>query len=296
MTVLDFTGRNIIITGAGRGIGRAHALLFASRGANVVVADIGAGVDGGIAGDDPAADVAREIADAGGSAVAVRADITTPEGAQAIVDAALEAFGGVDVVVNNAGIVAQASFEETTTEDLQKYLNVHYFGPFLVTKAAWEHLKKSGSGRVINTISPAFLGVAGLLAYGGSKGALVSLTRTLAIEGAPYGITSNAISPGAATRMLDATSGSIPEDVIEWMKEAVLPEQISPVVAYLAHPDAQGITGEIIFTAGGSTARQVFTQAMGIVQQDQTVEDVAAQIDQIMDLELNFPQLVELPE
>ncbi|MFB7890621.1 SDR family oxidoreductase [Microbacterium sp. NPDC056044] len=296
MTELDFTGRNIIITGAGRGIGRAHALLFASRGANVVVADLGSGIDGGIAGDDPATDVVTEITDAGGSAVAVRADVTTPEGARAIVDAAVTAFGGVDVVINNAGIVAQASFEETTTDDLQKYLNVHYFGPFLVTQAAWPHLKKSGSGRVINTISPAFLGVSGLVAYAGSKGALVSLTRTLAIEGAPFGITSNAISPGAATRMLDATSGSIPEDVIEWMKEAVLPEQISPVVAYLAHPDAQDITGEIIFTAGGSVARQVFTQAMGIVQQDQTVEDVAAQIDQIMDLELNFPQLVEIPE
>lgn len=296
MTELDYTGRTIIVTGGGRGIGRSHALLLAGRGAQLVVADIGAGVDGGILGDDPASDVAAEIVRAGGKAVAVRADITTPEGAQSIVDAAVSNFGGVDVVINNAGIVSQASFEETTLDDLKKYLNVHYFGSFLVTKAAWEHLKKSGSGRIINTISPAFLGVQGLLAYGGSKAAVVALTRTLAIEGAPHGITANAVSPGAATRMLDATSGSIPQDVIDWMKEAVLPAQVSPSVAYLVHPDAQAITGEIIFTAGGSIARQVFTQAMGIVAAEHTVEDIAEQIDQIMDLELNFPQLVELPE
>lgn len=283
--MLDYTGRTIIITGAGRGIGRAHALLLASRGANVVVADLGTTVVGDRGTEDPAAKVAAEILAAGGSAVPIIADISTTDGAAAVVAAAVEAYGGVDVVVNNAGIVQNAPLEELTPESMQRHLNVHYYGSFNVAVAAWDYLKKSGSGRIINTISPAMLGVGNMLQYGSSKGAVYGLTMNLAVEGGPYGITVNALAPGAATRMLEASADSFPAEIIAWMRTAVLPEQVAPTAAYLAHPSSQDITGQVFFVAGGNVSRLAMVKTPGFSDPAHTIEQVAENIEQVLDLE-----------
>ncbi|MFF1253743.1 SDR family NAD(P)-dependent oxidoreductase [Pseudarthrobacter sp. NPDC058329] len=294
MSNLDFTGRNIIITGAGRGIGRSHALLVASRGANVIVSDLGGGVDGEAIREDSAAEVVAEITAAGGSAVASNADISTEEGAASVVETAVSAFGGVDVVINNAGIVRTADFVSISREDVQKYLDVHYFGSLFMARQAWEHLKVSGTGRIINTISTAMLGVPGMLHYGSSKAAVLGLSRSLAHEGFEFGIRTNAVAPGAATRMLEATAGSIDISIIEWMRTAVLPEQVSPMVAYLAHPSSQKINGEIFNVAGGAVNRLAFVQSRGINDPEHTIETVKESIATIMDLEGSVPQTVAL--
>lgn len=283
--MLDYTGRTIIITGAGRGIGRAHALLLASRGANVVVADLGTTVQGERQAENPAEDVVAEIRAAGGSAVASLADISTKEGAAAVVAAAIEAFGGVDVVINNAGIVVNAGVEELTAEGMQRHLDVHYYGSFNVAMAAWDYLKKSGSGRIINTISPAMLGVGNMLQYGSSKGAVYGLTMNLAVEGGPYGITVNALAPGAATRMLEASADSFPAEVIAWMRTAVLPEQVAPTAAYLAHPESQDVTGQVFFVAGGNVSRLAMVKTPGFSDPAHTIEQVAENIERVLDLE-----------
>lgn len=283
--MLDYTGRNVIITGAGRGIGRAYALLLASRGANVVVADLGTTVLGEPDTESPAEAVVTEITAAGGAAVASLADISTKEGAQSVVAAAVDAFGGVDVVINNAGIVHNVPLEELTPEGMQRHLDVHYYGSFHVAAAAWEYLKKSGTGRVINTISPAMLGVGNMLQYGASKGAVFGLTMNLAVEGGPHGITVNAIAPGAATRMLEASADSFPEEVIAWMRTAVLPEQVAPTAAYLAHPTSQDVTGQVFYVAGGNVSRLAMVKTQGINDPQHTIEHVAENIAQVLDLE-----------
>ncbi len=200
MTTLDFSDRVVVITGAGRGIGRAHAELLASLGAAVVVGDLGATIDGsGTEGDDPASEVVEAITAAGGRAVACSADVATEEGANALVDAALSEFGQLDAVINNAGIVRTARFDEVPYEEYQRHLDVHYFGALRVCRAAWPHLLKSPAGRVVNTISQAMLGNPDMSHYGGSKGALFGLTRNLAVEGLAAGVMVNAIAPGAGT-------------------------------------------------------------------------------------------------
>jgi len=282
MAELDFSDRVVIVTGAGRGIGRANALLLASRGAAVVVGDLGARTDGsGVEGDDPAAAVAAEITAAGGKAVACDADVATEEGARALVDAALSSFGAISAVVNNAGIVRTAPFREVPDEEYQRHLDVHYFGALRLCRAAWPHLLEADSPRVVNTISQAMLGNPGMSHYGGSKGALFGLTRNLALEGLEAGITVNAIAPGAGTRMAEAAADTLSPEVMEYMRTALLPEHVAPVVAYLVHPDCQ-VTGEVFNVAGGIVNRLALVNTVGIHDPALTVETVAEQFEQIM--------------
>ncbi|MFI9411324.1 SDR family NAD(P)-dependent oxidoreductase [Nocardia gamkensis] len=282
MATLDFSDRVVIVTGAGRGIGRAHALLLASRGAAVVVGDLGARADGsGVEGDDPAASVVAEITAAGGKAVACTADVSTDEGARALVDAAVSSFGSVNAVVNNAGIVRAAPFREVPDEEYQRHLDVHYFGAMRLCRAAWSHLLEAEAPRVVNTISQAMLGNPGMSHYGGSKGALFGLTRNLALEGLEVGIKVNAIAPGASTRMLEAAADTLAPEIMEYMRTAMLPEHIAPVVAYLVHPDCQ-VTGEVFNVAGGIVNRLALVNTVGIHDPSLTVETVAEQFEQIM--------------
>lgn len=282
MATLDFSDRVVIVTGAGRGIGRANALLLASRGAAVVVGDLGARIDGsGIEGDDPAARVVAEIAAAGGKAVACNADVSTEEGARALVDAAISSFGKLSAVVNNAGIVRTAPFREVPDEEYQRHLDVHYFGAMRLCRAAWPHLLEADAPRVVNTISQAMLGNPGMSHYGGSKGALFGLTRNLALEGLAAGIKVNAIAPGAGTRMAEAAADTLSPEIMEYMRTALLPEHVAPVVAYLVHPDCQ-VTGEVFNVAGGIVNRLALVNTVGIHDPSLTVETVAEQFEQIM--------------
>jgi NAD(P)-dependent dehydrogenase (short-subunit alcohol dehydrogenase family) len=293
MEELNFEGRTVIVTGAGRGIGRAYALLLASRGAGVVVADLGASTDGmGVDGDDPAADVVAEIEAAGGRAVGVRADVSTQEGAQAIVDAAVAAFGGVDAVINNAGIVRVADWLDVPAEEYQRHLEVHYLGSLWLARAAWPHLKESGSGRIVNTISPAMLGNPMMVHYGSSKGAVYGLTRNLALEGMEHNILVNAVSPGAGTRMAEAAADSLSAEIMEYMRTALTPELVAPLGVYLAHPSSE-VTGEAFNVAGGMVNRMAVVNTQGIYDTELTVESIASSFDQIMTInEAAQPQVV----
>jgi NAD(P)-dependent dehydrogenase (short-subunit alcohol dehydrogenase family) len=293
MATLDFSDRVVIVTGAGRGIGRAHALLLASRGASVVVGDLGARIDGsGVDGDNPAAEVVAEITAAGGKAVACTGDVSTEEGARALVDAAISSFGGLTSVVNNAGIVRAAPFAEVPDEEYQRHLDVHYFGSLRVIRAAWPYLLQAEAPRIVNTISQAMLGNPGMSHYGGSKGALFGLTRNLALEGLEAGIKVNAIAPGAGTRMAEAAADTLPPEVMEYMRTALLPEHVAPVVAYLVHPSCE-VTGEVFNVAGGIVNRLALVNTVGIHDPGLTVETVADRFDTIMAITPEaIPQLV----
>lgn len=297
MTELSFAGRRIVVTGAGRGIGREYALLLAARGAQVAVVDLGSTPDGGDReAADPAAAVVAEITAAGGRAIALRADVSTEEGSQGIVDAAVDAFGGLDALINNAGIVRTASFDEVPREEYQRHLDVHFFGSLWLTKSAWPHLRESGTGRIVNTVSAAMLGNPLMVHYGSSKGAVFGLTRNLAIEGAPYGIHVNAVAPGAGTRMAEAAADSLPPEVMEYMRTALLPSLVAPVGAYLVHPDC-AVTGEVFNVAGGFVNRMAVVNTAGFHDPDLSVDSVAARFGEVMALPDGVDaQTVPLPQ
>jgi NAD(P)-dependent dehydrogenase (short-subunit alcohol dehydrogenase family) len=253
---IELDGRVAIVTGAGGGLGRSHALLLAERGAKVVVNDVGGSRDG-TGGDSQAADgVVAEIRDAGGAAVASYDGVDTWEGGQRIVATALEAFGRVDVVINNAGILRDVSFGKLDEAQLDAVLKVHLYGAFHVTRAAWPHLKEQGYGRVITTSSGSGLyGNFGQSNYAAAKLGLVGLTRTLAIEGTKYGITANAIAPVARSRM---TEDIMPQPLLERIE----PVHVSPLVVYLAS-EACTDTGRIYSVGGGYVARVALLEGEG---------------------------------
>ncbi|MFI5046432.1 MAG: SDR family NAD(P)-dependent oxidoreductase [Acidimicrobiia bacterium] len=284
MDELRFDGRVAVVTGAGRGIGRAHALLLASKGARVVVADLGCGTDGSGASTGPARDVLHEIESVGGDAVASDASVADERGAASIIATALEAFGRVDVVVNNAGIFDPAPFEELSADQFRAMIDVHYLGTVFVTQAAWPHLVAAGYGRIVNTTSEAFLGLPLLSSYAAAKGAILGLTRTLAAEGAPYGIRANCLAPQAGTRMAAALGAamSVPSEVVEQGMTTMPPEMNAPVAAFLAHESCP-LNGEVLHVVPGRISRLAVVDTRGFSKQAFTTEEVAAHLDEIMD-------------
>ncbi len=284
MTELRFDERVAVITGAGRGIGRSHALLLASRGARVVVADVGCQIEGSGASTQPAEDVVGEIQAAGGQAVASYASVSDEAGAVSVVATALEAFGRLDIVINNAGIFAPAPFEAITTEQFRAMIDVHYFGTLFVTKAAWPHLVAAGYGRIVNTTSESMLGIPLLSSYGAAKAAIFGLSRNLAVEGVNHGIKVNCLAPRAATRMGDALSETSdqPPEVIEQLKAAMPPEINAPAAAFLAHESCP-LNGEVLFVTPGRVARFAVVLSEGLTKDAITAEDIAENIDLIMD-------------
>ena len=275
MADLGFDGQVAIVTGAGNGLGRAHSLLLAARGAQVVVNDLGGSVDGSGTSADPAATVAQEIEDAGGVALANTDTVATRDGGRALVAAALEAFGRLDIVVNNAGILRDRAFHNMTPDDLDPVLDVHLRGSFFVTIPAWRVMREAGYGRVVLTSSASgILGNFGQANYGAAKMGVVGLTRVLAIEGGPHGIRVNAIAPMARTRMTDGLLG----DMHDWLD----PELVAPVACWLAH-ERCSVTGEL-FTVGGGRVGRVFVGVTpGFFKADLTIEDVDAHLDEIRD-------------
>ncbi|WP_113704771.1 SDR family oxidoreductase [Nonomuraea lactucae] len=266
--MLRFDDRVAIITGAGHGLGRAHALLLAERGARVVVNDLGGALDGTGASAGPAAEVVELIMKNGGQAVANADNVATPEGAEAIVQAALDAFGKVDIVVNNAGILRDRSFGKMTVDEFDAVLAVHVRGSYLVSRAAYPYMKAAGYGRVVNTSSPAGLfGNFGQANYSTAKMGLVGLTKTLGIEGARNGIKANAIAPVAWTRMTDSL---LPGE----FEAKFTPERVSPLVACLVH-DSCEVSGEVFTVGGGRVARVFVAEGPGWSADDVTPEAIA---------------------
>jgi NAD(P)-dependent dehydrogenase (short-subunit alcohol dehydrogenase family) len=276
---LRFDGRVAIITGAGGGLGRSHALELARRGAQVLVNDLGGSVDGSGASASAAQLVVDEITSAGGVAAANHDSVATAEGGQAIVQAALDAFGRIDIVVNNAGILRDKAFHKMDASMIDPVIDVHLKGAFYISQPAFTLMREQGYGRIINTSSASGLfGNFGQANYGAAKAGLAGLTRVLAIEGATKGIKVNAIAPIAATRMT--------EDILGELAAKVSPETVTPLVAYLAHEDC-AVTGNIYSVAGGRIARIFMAETQGVVLAENTPEAVQADIARIDELDLN---------
>ena len=287
---LRFDGRVVIVTGAGRGIGRSHALLLGAKGAKVVVADVGAGIGGDGSSRSPADDVVAEVRADGGEAVPSYASVADEAGASSIVATAIEAFGRLDGVVNNAGIHDPARFESLTVEQFRRMLDVHFFGTLLVLKAAWPHFVEGGYGRIVNTVSEAMLGgIPELTSYGAAKGAIFGLTRNLATEGAAHGIRANAIAPRAYTRMSASSSDAlsemlaIPKADMEAINASMPPELCAPAAAFLAHESCP-LNGEVLQVGMGGVARLAVVHAEGVNKQPLTAEDIAENLDRVLDV------------
>jgi len=271
---LGFDGKVAIITGAGGGLGRQHALLLASRGALVVVNDLGGALDGSGSDKGAAQKVVDEIVALGGVAVADTNSVSTPEGGAAIVKSAVDAYGRVDIVINNAGILRDKSFHNLTPDLMNPVFDVHLKGAFHVTQPAFVLMREQGYGRIISTSSAAgVFGNFGQANYGAAKMGLVGFMRVLAVEGAKYNIKANAIAPLALTRMTESLfSGA--------MAEKLQPELISPIVAFLAHEDCP-VSGEVYSVGGGRVARVFIGETPGYFNANLTMEDVRNNFEQI---------------
>ncbi len=277
MASSGFDGRVAVVTGSGGGLVREHALLLASLGACVVVNDLGGDVHGEGTSIGPAAEVVDEIRRRGGEAVADTHSVATEAGGKAIIDTAIEAFGRVDIVVNNAGILRDKSFQNMSAEFVDPVLDVHLKGAFFVTRPAWVLMREQGYGRVVNTSSSAgIFGNFGQANYGAAKMGLVGLTHVLALEGARHNIHVNAIAPVARTRMT--------EEVLGPLVEIVDPRFVSPLVAWLCHEDCV-TTGHIYTVGGGRIARLFIGMTSGWARSDGVldIDDVRDHFDEIED-------------
>jgi NAD(P)-dependent dehydrogenase (short-subunit alcohol dehydrogenase family) len=263
---LGFDGKVAIITGAGGGLGRQHALLMASRGALVVVNDLGGAVDG-TGSDKGAADkVVDEIKALGGEAVADTNSVATAEGGEAIVQSALDAFGTVDIVINNAGILRDKAFHNMDESLVDPVFDVHLKGAFNVTGPAFRVMRDKGYGRIISTSSAAgIFGNFGPANYGAAKMGLVGFTRVLAVEGARFNIAANAIAPIALTRMT--------EDLLGDLGQKLQPDYVAPLVTFLAHESCDA-TGRVFSVGGGRVAEVFIGECQGFTDANLSPESV----------------------
>ncbi len=277
----DFEGKVAIVTGAGNGLGRSHALAFAERGAKVVVNDLGGSVHG--EGQSDAADaVVAEIEAAGGQAVANKASVSDRDGAKSIVDAAVSAFGTVDIVVNNAGILRDKSFKNMTLDEFDLVIDVHLRGTAYVTKFAWPIMYEKNWGRVVFTSSTSgIFGNFGQANYGAAKMAMLGLMNVLAIEGASHNVRVNCLAPGAATRM----TASVPGSTIDMKNPppAMSPSLVTPAVLYMCSEDAP--SAHTIHAAGGRFSRsQTYTNEGVSLGLEATYDDLSGELDAVRDM------------
>jgi len=254
MGTLD--GKVVVVTGAGRGIGRGEALLAAAEGARVVVNDVGGEWDGTGQDPRPASEVVEEIQGAGGEAQAHYDDISEPDGARGVVQLALDAWGRVDCLVNNAGILRDRMIFNMALEEWDAVIKVHLRGTFLCTQtvcAHWRERSKAGddvSGHIVNTSSTSgLLGIAGQANYGAAKAGIAAFTQIVSMEMAKYAVTVNAIAPGARTRMTEKTFGELTTPEGEF--DPLAPENVAPLVVFLCSDEAAGITGQVFGITGG---------------------------------------------
>jgi len=265
MGKLDFNGRVALVTGGGRGLGRSHARMLASRGARVVVNDLTPEPGE----EDAAADVVREIIAEGGQAVAAHGDVV---GGAPLVQAAIDAYGQLDIVVCNAGISATATFLGVSDEAWYDLFDIHFRGTADVLRAAWPHLVRSGSGRIITTSSSGMLGNVGSTNYGAAKAAIFSLTRSLALEGAAAGINANCILPSARTRLSDPIDNA---DIIATLDKYFSVEHVSSLVVWLCHQDTK-VSNET-FQVNGRRAGRITVAAGPTVTVSESTPEVWVQ-------------------
>lgn len=273
MSDLRFDDRVAVITGAGRGLGRAYALLLASKGARVVVNDPGASLKGAGADAGPAEEVVQEIKAAGGDAIACLESVATPEGGKAIVDAALERYGRIDILVHNAGIVRRGSLKEMTHEDFELVLDVHLRGAFHVVRPAFPLMCERGYGRIVLTSSiNGLYGNRNVANYCVAKAGIIGLANVVALEGADEGVKCNVILPGAVTRMAEGldTSAYPPME----------PDLVAPMVGWLAH-ESCSISGEMLISMAGRMARAFTAESRGVYRPAWSIEQVAEQMEVI---------------
>jgi len=274
---LGFDGKVAVITGAGGGLGRQHALLMASRGALVVVNDLGGSVDGSGSDKGAAAKVVDEIVALGGEAVADTNSVATAEGGEAIVKTALDAFGTVDIVINNAGILRDKAFHNMDESLVDPVLDVHLKGAFNVTGPAFRVMREKGYGRIISTSSAAgIFGNFGQANYGAAKMGLVGFTRVLAVEGARFNIAANAIAPIALTRMT--------EDLLGDLGQKLQPDYVAPLVTFLAHEFCDA-TGRVFSVGGGRVAEVFIGECQGFTDSNLSPESVRDNWSTICDRE-----------
>lgn len=275
-TTLRFDERVAVITGAGRGLGRAYALLLASKGAKVVVNDPGGSLTGDGTDAEPARDVVREIVAAGGEATPSQDSVATRDGGQAIIDTAIEQYGRIDILIHNAGTVRRGSLKDLSHDDFEAVLDVHLRGAFHVVRPAFPLMCAAGYGRIVLTSSIGGLyGNRNVANYGVAKAGLIGLSNVAALEGAADGVKCNVIVPSAVTRMAEGidTSAYPPMGA----------ELVAPTVGWLAH-ETCSVTGEMLVAIGGRVAKAVIAESHGVYRPSWTVEDVAENIDAITDL------------
>ena len=274
---IRFDGKVAVVTGAGGGLGKRHALELARRGAKVVVNDLGAAVDGSVGSSDAAEEVVAEIKGAGGEAIANGSSVSDRAGAEKIVQDAVDAFGRIDILVNNAGILRDRTFKKMSYDDFELVLQVHLVGSMYCTRAAWPHMLEQKYGRIVMTTSSSGLyGNFGQSNYGAAKLGLVGLMNTLKLEGAKYGVKVNTIAPVAGTRMTEAL---MPKEALEALK----PELVTPAVVYLCSEEAPD--GTIIEAGAGYYSKVQIVEGKGArLGPDATVEDFAAAFAEITDM------------
>lgn len=280
---IEFKNKVAIVTGAGGGLGRCHAIDLAKRGAKVIVNDLGGAVDGSGGGSEAAEAVVDEIRSLGGEAISNGSSVSDRQGVENLVQQTMDEFGRIDVLINNAGILRDKSFSKMTLEDFQLVVDVHLMGSVYCTKAVWPIMVEQGYGRIVMTTSPSGLyGNFGQSNYGAAKLGLVGFMNTLKLEGMKYNIRVNAVSPVAATRM---TENLIPEEVLAKLG----PELITPAAIYLSSEDAP--TGAIIQAQGGtfSVAQIVESPAVNLGI-EATADDIAANWSSISDLSNASPR------
>ncbi len=284
-TELRFDGRVAVITGGGRGLGRAYALLMAARGCKVVVNDLG----GALRGDGPDTSVAQsvvnEIVAAGGEAIANADSVATLEGGRAIIQAALNEWGRIDALIHNAGNVRYGSIRDISYDDFKSVVDVHLMGAFHVVQAAFGHMCDQNFGRIVLTSSiGGVYGNKNCVNYGVSKSGMIGLNNVAALEGEEFNVKSNVIVPSAVTRMAEGI------DISQY--PPMDPELVAPVVAWMAH-EACSVTGELIASIAGRIARMFLAETRGVYRAEWTIEDVAAACEQFHDQGAENPQVLD---
>lgn len=275
MAELRYDDRVAIVTGGGRGLGRAYALLLASRGAKVVVNDVGGNIRGDEVTENPAADVVAEIVAAGGEAVAVTDSVATVAGGKAIIDAAMDTWGRLDILIPNAGNVRRGEIDLISHEDFQSVIDVHMQGAWNLVRPGYEIMARAGYGRVVLTSSiGGIYGNATSVNYAMAKAAMIGLNNVIGLEGADKNIKSNIILPGAVTRMSEGI------DITQF--PPMPPELVAAVVGWLAH-ESCSVTGEMYVSTAGRVARAFVAETEGVFQPDWTPDQVGARIGEIRD-------------